>query len=285
MEIVYCVYTGSELPASEMSSEHIIPLALGGVNAFQILVEKEFNSKVGSSIDGTMANDFLTQFRRRHFGSKGHSKKRPFPFARNSRLSETGKPVQVAFKEEGIQVYSPTDKRHLTQNEIQGQNLVSVVSVDLFSRLRFTAKVALASGYYIYGDLFRDNVDIDELRRLMMFDVRKAKPIDFEGMKTRGWFWPHEVESKDSNDFAMYRYFARLLDCSFVLTIPCTCNVIIVVALLGELVGILNVPAQTKDFPVPHDEHDLGHVVILRHGTAERMSYRALAQQAYQAMR
>jgi hypothetical protein len=279
MENVYCIYTNREFPASEMSGEHIIPLSLGGVNAFQILVEKEFNSKVGSTIDGTMANDFLMSFRRRQFGTRGHSKKEPYPSARNSKLSDTNKPVQVAFKREGIQVYSPIDKRYLTQRETKGRILESAFSVDVLSRLRFTAKVALAGGYYIYGDLFRNNVDTDELRRLMMFNVGNSKRTDFEGIRTRGWFWPHEVESKDSNDFAMYKYFAEFLGCSFVLAIPGPCNVGVVIALLGELVGILNVPANTGTFPLL-GEHDLGHVVILRHGIAEQMSYRDLARQA-----
>ena len=56
---VYCPYTDRELPESKSSSEHIIPLSLGGVNGFEIPVDATFNSILGSEIDGKLATDFL----------------------------------------------------------------------------------------------------------------------------------------------------------------------------------------------------------------------------------
>ena len=282
MEKIYCIYTDRLLTKEETNREHIIPLSLGGSNGFEISVDKEFNSKVGSKIDGAMANDFLTLFSRREFGSKGHSGKEPYPLAKKSKLIERNKPVQVAFKKEGIQIYSPIDKRYLTEEEKQGQRFQLSFSVNPDNNLRFTAKVALAAGYFIYGDLFRNDVETNELRRFMLFN-RGDKKEDFKDIKTRGWFWPHKVEEKDNQDFAIYEYFAKYLNCSFILSIPGPRNVGIVVSLFGKLIGILNIPGRTKNFPTLN-KHDLGHVVILRDGTMDRISYRSLAKQAYEAM-
>ena len=38
---IYCPYTDRDIPLSESSPEHIIPLALGGMNGFAIPVSKD----------------------------------------------------------------------------------------------------------------------------------------------------------------------------------------------------------------------------------------------------
>jgi hypothetical protein len=58
-QFVYCPYTDRDLDIEETNREHIIPLALGGVDRFEIRVCREFNSTVGSDVDGALANDFL----------------------------------------------------------------------------------------------------------------------------------------------------------------------------------------------------------------------------------
>jgi hypothetical protein len=60
---IYCPYADRDIPISESSPEHIIPLALGGMNGFTIPVSKDFNSSVGSEIDGALANDLLVMRR------------------------------------------------------------------------------------------------------------------------------------------------------------------------------------------------------------------------------
>ena len=47
------------------------------MNGFTIPVSKDFNSRVGSEIDGMLANDFLVMGKRDKHGAKGHSKKYP----------------------------------------------------------------------------------------------------------------------------------------------------------------------------------------------------------------
>jgi hypothetical protein len=67
---IYCPYIDRDIPLKESTPEHIFPLALGGMNGFTIPVSKEFNSRVGSAIDGALANDFLVMSRRDKHGAK-----------------------------------------------------------------------------------------------------------------------------------------------------------------------------------------------------------------------
>ncbi len=273
--MIYCIYTDRNISEEEANSEHIIPLSLGGVNGFEIPVERNYNATAGSKIDGALANDFLTLFARREHDTSGHSGKSPFPLAKKSKIVKSNKPVQVAFEKEDIKVYSPIEKRYLTTHEKVGETFKSTFQVNPDSNLKFSAKVALSAGYFIYGDLFREKVAHDDLRLLMNFDRKTANRNEFRNIRIKGWFWPHPVEEKDKKDFALYDYFAKTLNCSFVLCIPGPKNIGFIIALLGRLVGILNVAAKTDNFPNTI-EHDLDHAVILQNKKVIRCSYRAL---------
>lgn len=279
---MYCVYLDKDVDPGDMNREHIIPLSLGGADGFEILVDSLANSTIGSDIDGAIANDFLMLFPRREYDARGHSNKEPFPLAKNSRLISSGKPVQVAFKKEEIKFFSPIERKNLAQNEVVGEAFESEFKLDSYSRIRFTAKVALAAGYFIYGDLFRNNVDHSEIRKLLNFDRSTVNREDFEGSKTKGWFWPFPVADKDENDHQLYQFLAKYLDCSFVLVIPGPANIGLIVGILGEVVGVLNCAANTDDFPLGED-HDLGHVVATKGRKVLRMSYRELVRKAAEA--
>ena len=43
MSLIYCPYTDREVPKHQANREHIIPLALGGVDGFEIAVDSKFN--------------------------------------------------------------------------------------------------------------------------------------------------------------------------------------------------------------------------------------------------
>jgi hypothetical protein len=84
---IYCPYIDRDIPLKESTPEHIFPLALGGMNGFTIPVSKDFNSRVGSAIDGALANDFLVMSKRESMGPKDTAKKHPesvFPNASNA---------------------------------------------------------------------------------------------------------------------------------------------------------------------------------------------------------
>jgi hypothetical protein len=265
-----------------MNREHIIPLSLGGANGFEILVDSKANATMGSDIDASIANDFFMLFPRREHDARGHSKKTPFPLAKNSRLMSSNRPVQIAFKREKIEVFSPKDNRNLDESEVAGETFESKFILDPYSRMRFTAKVALSAGYFIYGDLFRSSVKHSELRKLIDFERSTADRKSFEGFETKGWFWPFPVEKKDTTDHKLYQFLADYLGGSFVLAIPGPSNLGLIVGIFGQVVGILNCSAKTDEFPIEGD-HDLGHLVSTKGGKVLRMSYRELVRKAAKA--
>jgi hypothetical protein len=87
---IYCPYADKEIPLGDSNPEHIIPLAVGGLNSFTLPVSKDFNSRIGSEIDGALANDFLVMSQRDKHGVRGHSRKHPEVVIRNA---STPRPV------------------------------------------------------------------------------------------------------------------------------------------------------------------------------------------------
>ncbi|UZR28055.1 hypothetical protein [Methylococcus mesophilus] len=263
-----------------MNSEHIIPLALGGSNAFCLGVDKDFNARVGSSIDGVLANDFLTSMRRREFDARGHSNTPPTVLLRKSTLGDEQRPIQVTLrgKEEPL-VWDAMDKRYLDPDEVSGNKISSQFKIDIHVRKRFLAKVALSAGYFIYGDLFRSHVRHNELRALMNFSASTTRD-SFAGFGLRGYDEFSPIEEADAQQKELDSFFCQLINGSCVIAGLGPQNVVFVVGVLGKWIGTLNVPAVTESFPVER-EHDLGHVVVLRDGGMTRMSYRQLAADAY----
>lgn len=273
---MYCIYTDENIPDELANREHIIPLSLGGSNGFEIFVNSQKNATLGSNVDGALSNEFITLFYRQKYDARGHSKKEPYPIAKHSKIIQSGKPVQASFTKEGLKIYSPIDKRYLAETEKSGIEIESILKIDPYLRMRFTAKVALASGYFIYGDVFRTNVKHYELRSLMEFDKITSKKDDFIGFETKGWFWPFPIEDKDVDEYNFFQFLAEYLDCSFVISIPGTSNILLIIGLMGNVVGIINCPSNKDEFPQDGD-HDLGHVIAIKNSNIVRMSYRELS--------
>ncbi len=102
----------------------------------------------------------------------------------------------------------------------------------------------------------------------------------FNGLKLNGWFWPRLPDNKDLLTHAYYEKIAQHIGRSFVAVITRNNpdDILIVVAVLGNLSGIIRCPAVSSEFPVNH-EYDLGHVVILDKHTLKRVSYRNLLKE------
>lgn len=279
----WCPYTDLELPEEAMNSEHIIPLSLGGSNQFCIPVEKNFNAKVGSKVDGVLANDFLTLMRRHEFDARGHSNTTPTVLLKKSHLGDEKRPIQVTLRgKEGILVWDAMTKRHLEPREIGGTTISSQFNIDAHGRKRFVAKVALSAGYFIYGELFRTHVQHNELRALMNFSS-ESKREDFENFGLRGYdeFSPAEKADKEQNE--LLSLFCQLIKGSCVIAGLGPSNIVISVGILGKWIGSLNIPAVTDSFPL-EGGHDLGHVVALCDGKMATLSYRQLAKDVHEIL-
>lgn len=272
---MYCIYLNKDFDKKDMNREHIIPLSLGGANGFEIYVNSQANATIGSKVDAAIANDFFMLFPRREYDARGHSSKQPFPLAKKSKFTSSDKPVQISFKKEKIEIYSPIDRLNLDESEVARESFQSTFKIDPYSRMRFTAKVALSAGYFIYGDLFRENVKHNEIRMLMNFYKNSVDRKEFDGFETKGWFWPFPVEEKDKVCHQFYQFLASHLNSSFVLAIPGESNIGLIVGLFGQVIGVINCPAKTDNFPVWND-HDAGHLVSTKDGRMLRMSYREL---------
>jgi len=280
----WCPYTDIELPEEAMSSEHIIPLSLGGSNQFCIPVEKGFNAKAGSKIDGVLANDILTLMRRREFDARGHSNTPPEVLLKRSHLGDEMRPVQVTLRgKKDMLVWDAVTKRYLAPHEIDGNKISSQFNIDAHGRKRFVAKVALSAGYFIYGEIFRTHVQHHELRALMNFNS-ESKREDFTNFGLRGYdeFSPTDEVDKEQNE--LLGLFCRLIKGSCVITGLGPSNVVISVGILGKWIGSLNVPAITDSFPLEGD-HDLGHVVALCDGKMTNLSYRQLVKDAHEILK
>lgn len=267
-----------------MTAEHIIPLSLGGSDQFCIPVERDFNTKVGSKIDGALANDFLTLMRRREFDARGHSNKTPEVVLKRSQLGDEKRPVQVTLRgKEDMLVWDAMTKRYLSPHEIAENQISSQFKLDRHDRTRFLAKVALSAGYFIYGELFRTHVRHHELRALMHFNSA-SKREDFKNFGLRAYDEFSSARKADVGQNELLGFFCQFLNGSCVIAGLGPSNVVISVGILGKWIGSLNVPAVTDSFPI-EGEHDLGHVVALQNGKMVRLSYRQLAKQAYDAAR
>lgn len=176
MNKIFCIYTNQEIESTDSNPEHIIPLSLGGCNTFVIPVSSVKNAELGTSVDGEMVNDPVMSLHRLALGYKGHSRKKVRPVFRRASIKKTGKPVQLWYDIGKIGVYSPKDRRDLQDEELSGETVRATISFNKMIRMVFTAKVALATGFYIYGDIFVQYADHNSLRKLMNY--KKGDPLD-----------------------------------------------------------------------------------------------------------
>lgn len=256
--MIYCPYTDLDLPEEQCSSEHIVPLALGGTNGFEIPVSASFNSKVGSEIDGALANDFLTLSKRSKHDIRGHNGKRPHHIVKKAFNAETLAPLQVHLDQlNGLKVWDPISKSFITEK--RPHKLTINFKVDLDLHFRFTAKVALAAGYFAYGELFRREVKHSDFRAIM--NHPSGAPAEHLG----------HVEALADSMFYQEnnpRMAAIRLLCkasspySIVGLVPSRTHLGIFVGVLGDYIGMLSVPADTSGFP-NEGAFRWGHVIQL----------------------
>ena len=249
----YCIYLDG--PSTDLSKEHIIPMSLGGLDSFCIQADRKFNNEVGSKVDGAVANDFLMLFNRDKANAKGHSGAQPRPIARRATLID-GSPVQVTFSKNGLQIYDLKQRRYLGRGERRGgQVKIDGLTLDLNADIKFVAKVMHSEP--------RKIVTANSLMDIRP-DVR---------LYTR---FQSDQELPDPGDFQMFKMIVELSGCSCVLIIPGKNCFGVVVGVLGEFMGMINIPADTTGFQNEGD-YNLGHCIFLQSGKVKRMSFRHVA--------
>ncbi|HZL69323.1 MAG TPA: hypothetical protein VFC29_18570 [Candidatus Limnocylindrales bacterium] len=261
----YCPYTDEDCPDAETSTEHIIPLSLGGVNGFEIAVHTKTNSDIGSRIDAAMAEDFLVKTKRDRFDVRGHSGKAPV-FVVKEATNADGLPLQVALNQRsGLQVWSPRHREYVTDERASSLELKFSVKID--TAMKFVAKVALSGGYFVYGDLFRRNVKHSDFRKIMNF--QPSNPSGHEGVEARvdDRFSESAVE-----DVQIFRALCKASEPRSIVGFAHSNDRFgIFVGILGEYIGTIHVPGVMEAFP-KEGEHQMGHVIQLQRPGFTRVS-------------
>ena len=151
-------------------------------------------------------------------------------------------------------------------------------SLNIDLPMRFAAKVALAAGYYVYGDLFRQYVDHRQLRDVMNIDPAKLDlnkgptELGLDHLTVRIDDYLHEAPSDPDSEILMLRIFCSWVKGSVVVLMPgrgCFC---VGVGLLGYYLAMVNVPARTELFP-NEGAYAWGHVVAITDKEFKRYSW------------
>lgn len=279
---IWCPYAGEEMDSAACNAEHIIPLSLGGSNSFTVPVSKTLNAEVGSAIDAALATrDVITMFRRREFDARGHSNKKPEVRIRNATYGADLRPAQVTLGgKDGTTVWDARNRLDVPEQELAGQGIQLKFTIKPFDRIRFVAKVALAAGYAIYGELFRTFADHADLRGLVHAKSLDAAKQVLVASNLRGCFDLYPVEPKDARQVQLEKVMCEAVSGSVVMSTPTNESVIFTVGVLGQWVGTMNVPAQTDSYP-NDGIHDVGHVILMVDGKTERISLREFAKYVY----
>ncbi|MDD9991209.1 MAG: hypothetical protein OXP75_05385 [Rhodospirillales bacterium] len=271
----YCPYTDREVSHDTTTSEHIIPLSLGGVNGFEIRVNANFNSKLGSELDGQLANDFFIAMRRTKYDSRGHSGKEPWATIKNARYGPDDRPAHVHIhRKHGIRIWDALDQ----EEKSGGGKIRFSTTLNVGLPVRFAAKVGLAAGYYAYGNKFRDCVDHHQLRQIMTIDPAKLQSDNdtiqaiAKKFKARVDSYLHETPSPSDWKLLALRNFCASVDGSTVVLVPGPNSFQVTVGILGQFIATINVPANTERFPNEGDYH-WGHVMVSKDKTLSRASW------------
>lgn len=277
--MTFCIYSNTDVADGESNNEHIFPLTLGGNNAFTIRVSKTFNTLANREIDEKLKSCLFLATNRKKHKAIGHRNQIVNP----PKIKITvGSDRSVVFKFDDndlLQFYSHKRKKLLTADEIKAEGANFRIEQERSLRLKFAAKIALASGYFVYGNTFVENVKTADLRALMNYLGEYHNEVAFNNASSTGWYWPEPVGDSDVVMHGIFQRINDMLSCSFVALITSAIpdKIIIVVGVLGQLSGVISCPANCDEFP-KSDDHDLGHVVALKGKELQRFSFRDCLQ-------
>ncbi|MDE1239723.1 hypothetical protein [Vibrio aestuarianus] len=263
--MTYCVYTDKE--TLDPSPEHILPLSLGGHDHFVIEVDRKFNNDIGSKVDGKLANDFLVLFERDKAGALGHSKKHPTPTVKHATLTD-GTPVQVKFGQDGLSLYDLRSRKNIERSDSRARQVqCNNIKVDIDIDLMFVAKVALAAGYYAYGDDFVQNVQTDEFRKIMNLDKQNLPTSSSARVYSRF----HKPDDSDDM-FHILKMMSEIGSCSSVILTPSRETFGVAVSVLGKFLGFVSVPCKSSNL-VNDGDYKYGHCIYIQNEQVKRFSF------------
>jgi len=261
---MYCIYTDTDVSEKDGNYDHVIPLALGGDNGFCVWSDENFNSTIGSKIDGALSNDPLIMLARHYADARGYSDTPPVPLWKRSVFQ--GRPVQVSLGDE-VKVWDAKANKYLPPEEFLQKRMESTLRYDYRLRSKFTGKVALGGGYFLFRDTFLTAIDCEELRRLLKVeDVTKFKTTLIAHDPVLTGRWP--------NDIAGFRLLCEFKRRTTFIALPYATGIAFHVGVLGMYVGSIFCSGDVSKLV-----SDDGEAIILGPGPMERLLLPKLAEE------
>ncbi len=281
----YCIYSNSyfhKTGAEERNKDHIIPLFLGGHDDFVVDAATDKNSRISNEIENKLSNDFFIKMSRNNLGSLGlgHRAKKDNKLVVPYLTGDVdGKNAQIIFDKASKKI-TAIDVRSESKNEIDDWQKITFSQVfknsdsELF--LRFAAKVALGTGYFLDKEYFVNNVVHNELR-LIMNGLSKLSEEERKNIKTRcylgRWFSPKK--DTETEEYKLYSKICKSVQGSIVIIYPTTRSLCFHIGVVSEYIGMINVPAKTEKLLKKYKD-GLGHVFMITKNGFKQGSLRSL---------
>ncbi len=268
----YCIYSNSyftKIGKEEDNKDHIIPLFLGGHDDFVVDAATDKNSHISNEIENKLANDFFIKMNRNNLGSLGlgHRARKDNKLVIPNLIGDAdGKKAKIIFDKASKKI-NAIDVRSESKNEIDDWQKITFSQVfknsdsELF--LRFAAKVALGTGYFLDKEYFVNNVVHDELR-LIMNGLSKLSEEERKNIKTRcclgRWFSPKK--DTETEEYKLYSKICKSVQGSIVIIYPTTQSLCFHIGVVSEYIGMINVTAKTEKLLKKYKD-GLGHVFMI----------------------
>lgn len=250
---MYCIYSGKYLKDEEMNIEHIIPLSLGGSDEFTIMVGREINCDLGSKVDGKFCNDFLIMLEQLPYENKGHSQKEK---KINLKVKVNDHAATWSLSKNSSQLYDHIDKKYLNgRHELKVKLLI-----DPNIRWKFVCKVALATGYFLFGDLFEQYADCSTLRKVILSDEDELRR---EKLDLRLYTNLTPINESDQIMHALNKKLFEYLGVSLVNFGYATGRILASVAINGKYIGTVNFKADVDRLLPPKDDLHRGGCILM----------------------
>lgn len=132
-------------------------------------------------------------------------------------------------------------------------------AVNIDTAMKFLAKIALSAGYFVYVELFRNNIKHSDFRAIMNF--RPSRPGGHEGVEAR---IDDRFNESPSEEVQIFRGLCKASEpYSIVGFAHSNDRFGIFVGVLGDYLGTIHVPAVMEGFPTD-GEHQMGHLIQLQ---------------------
>lgn len=268
----YCIYSNSYFEKTgkkKDNKDHIIPLFLGGHDDFVVDAATDKNSQISNEIENKLSNDFFIKMNRNNLESLGlgHRARRDDKLVIPNLIGDAdGKKAKIIFDKASKKI-TAIDVISESKNEIDdwqkitfSQNYNNSDS-ELF--LRFAAKVALGTGYFLDKEYFVNNVAHDELR-LIMNGLSKLSEEERKNIKTRCYLgrWFSSKRDTETKEYKLYSEICKSVQGSIVIIYPTAQSLCFHIGVVSEYIGMINVPAKTEKMLEKYKD-SLGHIFMI----------------------